>query len=422
MIIIFKKKTIEEQIKKDIENNPVLRNLIDRKVALDNLAIKKEEALLEKHLSKDFDEIYENFRKNPNDETYQKFEAKWLEIWNKMQEEDPDLYQLQNNINDLNPKISDLTQTQEKLKNYVNNPNSMTPKEAQKEWDYLWEQMLKKDPELLLLQNHFETFHKDNARFAKTKKEAKKQLEKIKNSKDIEPLEEHPDLRMTSKEIEELINTGSREYTEKENYHTFSKDFDDKIQQMLEEVNHTPLHPNVACYKKKQRIRQISLYLASCILLFIVATAIFHFTNATAVSKFFIRFVQQLGSEQVQVVLDIDESIPLHTNLYEPDWIPRGYKKVDEELNDTSYHINYKSDTGNYITYKQFDIKNYQINENYSKSTTIDKITYYYKLEDRQTLIKWSNHDTLYSLIGSTDLQTLLKVAQTLQRKDINFD
>lgn len=236
-------------------------------------------------------------------------------------------------------------------------------------------------------------------------------------------LEEHPDLRTLSKEIDEFTNAYPREDKE-EHYHEFSKDFDDRMQKILEEVKHTPIHPNVAYYKKKQRIRRMSICLASGILLFILATSILSFTNATAIPTFLMHFIKQADSDQLQVILDIDKSIPLHTNLYEPTWIPRGYKKVDEVLDKTSYTIDYQTDTGNYITYTQFEDNNYQLytNTSNSESTTIDDITYYYKIKDTQTLIKWLNNNSEYVLTGSTDLQTLLRMAENLQRKDINRD
>lgn len=186
----------------------------------------------------------------------------------------------------------------------------------------------------------------------------------------------------------------------------------------ISSIENIPIHPKAAYDKKRQTAKQLTIGIACCFSCFLIVIFTFYGMGTIARPETLVKFFPK----QDKMITNIDEITTFDGTPYEPTWLPRGFEKVSESMNDTDYVINYEKDTGHYLSYSFSsiypetstlvnDTEKYQIK-------LVSGITYYYIEQDNTIKISWFNNNIKYTLFGNTDLDTLMKITQNVKIKE----
>ena len=109
-------------------------------------------------------------------------------------------------------------------------------------------------------------------------------------------------------------------------------------------------------------------------------------------------------------------------NLYEPGWIPKGYRVIDRQLENSFYVLVYKGKNNKQIRFLQSFINVYSKIDSersqYQKMNINNVVYYFVKTDDYKSLI-WFDGKYQYKLEGKENIKILLRIAEDLQDRKI---
>jgi hypothetical protein len=166
--------------------------------------------------------------------------------------------------------------------------------------------------------------------------------------------------------------------------------------------------------KKKSFVlfKRLSIALAACFMLFSISMLCVPDIRATVKNTF-------VGWYDGFTIFESDDSLDLvDVSNYKPNYIPEGFQKTEEYIDENMNTQIYRSDQGEFIYFSCNPISSTQVlidNENLSYKL-VDKIyhTFTANTEDKESSVVWQKDNVTFSVGGTLPTDELLKIAKSV--------
>lgn len=227
-------------------------------------------------------------------------------------------------------------------------------------------------------------------------------------------------LRILQEERFHQMNDGFEEAE----LHEFSDEFEDTMNLLIDR------HKEAEKKREKAAARSKSFGFlfdrmwkkASVIAVVIIAASTIIGTQADAIRLPMVNIITEMYDDYIGVRIDPKDGPGVDMNqtleiLYEPVWIPRGYKVSSRKLGLSYYHVGYEGKRGQELDfYQYFDNSLGAVNNEGTdyKKMVVKGNTYYYAENESETLLIWYDGKYRFRLDGEEDINSLIKISKKM--------
>lgn len=207
--------------------------------------------------------------------------------------------------------------------------------------------------------------------------------------------------------------------------HEFSDEFEDKMDLLISSHKEAEKKREKAAARKRKPYGFLFDHMwkrASVIALVVIAASIVVGTQVDAIRLPMVNIITEMYDDYIGVRIDpkdgpgIDMNQTLET-LYEPVWMPKGYKVSERELGLTYYNVVYERKNGRALYfYQYFDNSLGAVNNEGTdyKKMVVKGNTYYYAENESETLLIWYDGKYRFRLDGEEDINGLIKISKKM--------